>query len=776
VTNVFLTPSFDAPDPSGEPGACANWTRTTYQKYPGFAAFGQPLGFIAVNERFQWESRPAQIVGTSGAPFALPTSQQWTLTVAAVSLAPLNVIRVAGADLRSALPPGASFYVTGPEMAGYWTTVRVDLAGGNSFITVSEDVLAFAPGARCLLAPVLECTPCEHAYAPSVVDTTAYPVGPIVAGQTLIVRVDRGAPQTVAFQGGETAAADVATLIDEVLVGGGARVTAAGQVEVFSDTRGPGGFVQIEAGTAPLTFDVAEARGRGQWAQPWPAYFASPGAATTEEVAEVLEAHWHHAQARSSESVTSPVLRLRTDREGSTATLAVDDARGGIHDAAAWPVAPAPLPILDTINFTINGSLIIVSLLPTDTTPDLVAARIDATFSAGSLDATATHSADRVYVDSPQALACVGGTANAYLNFPTTWTAYGGGGVAATLGMRTATAGVDDVGWPATFADVTAIYGEFAGGTVAAGTAELFDWREWADAGTVAAGGPRSEFASWYDKLVGTPPPPPPVAPVWPDYIETFDDGWGNEWLSSYAAGVATPGAWKPPGVTPGARIVGRPLTFPVTILANRARMAIYSETDATWYVLALTPGTYATQAQLHVELTARLAACGITDDLNWGFDGDALTLGWNGAHPGSGAVHLGAPRGIFLADQDARPTLGLWPLAADPGAARVAVPAGFYAGDPVAAWDTDDAYGVDPFSRLVFAAVQDPALGTWFAPCNGDLPALFNTLAPAIPDAYAEAFAWWTPIAGGAYVGWPLATFDATIAPETFEDFEEGW
>ncbi|MDD5542873.1 MAG: hypothetical protein PHX83_06830 [Acidobacteriia bacterium] len=776
-------------------------------------------------------------------PFVFPTAPQWSFIVSAVMVSPINAIQFNGVDLRGAVLPGSSFKITGgppdTQLDGYWTVVRVDLVGSDSVIYVSEDVLAMAPGARSAFSPILTCTAHEHAWQASVADTTAYPIAPIVAGQTIEVRIDRGNAQTIAFIGGETTAQNVAEVIDELLVGGGARVTG-GQVEVYSDSRGPTSFVQVEPITAGLTFDLHEFRGYGQWAQMWPLYFTNAADATTAEIADVLGEHWHHVRATYPGGAAGDAVHVETERNGATATLFIDDALGGFHDAAplGWPIDPRVATIDDELLFEVNGVPVSVILAPGllgDRTPELVSGKILATFIAYGVDATSTYSADRVYVDSRVSLVCTGGTANADIGFPTTFTTYGGGTAARVIGFAGSYAvGVDDVGWFSDFSDVTSLYALFAADSPVALNADTFAWSEiyetmdavtnyyapfasFYEVGTATGGSPTSlidtrrnwavdEFAGLTFKVVSgtgstfgavtivsnTVNTLVYVAPgftadatthyridgAWTVLADSFDQAWDNEWLATYNPFTPVAGAWKPPGMAPSAQIVGRELTFPLTIRSNANKLTIRSETDGVWYTVTLTGGIYTTVAALVSHLNTRLAITGITDDVIFGNDGNALTLGWDGTANADGALHLASGIGLS-AGADARGTLGLWPLASDTGAASVAVPGGFYDGDPVGTWDANNQYGVDPFSRLVFDTVQDPDLATWQPQINGDLAAEFNTTT-AYTHSYAEQFKF--PTWYGAYVtpgagsGWAPAMFDSALVPEPFEDFAHGW
>jgi hypothetical protein len=762
VTDAVVNGTFATADASGEPGQAADWTRTAHQELPGWAAFRQPAGFLAVEERFAAHDAPARLTLTFPAPTqTIGVVASWP--VAAVLVAPTNAIQFNNIDLHYALRPGVCFQVVGlahHELDGYWTVVRSVLVGSDTVVYVTEDVLAMAVGARIYAAAAINVYAGAHAHPAAVVDTTAYPVAALAPGATIGVRVDRGDLQTIAFPGGETTARDVADALADLVVGGGARVVD-GQVEIYSDTLGPGAYVQVEAGTAALTFPAVEERGWGQILQLWPEEFADPAAAPTAEVAAVMQARLQHVTAAARASATPDRVDLATTWAGSGATLAIDGLAGTIHDAAAWPVAIGGLD-LDLWVLTVGA--VTVTFDAGDTTPALVAERLQLALTAAGASVVATASADRVYLTCPTTLRCNGGAANAVLNFPT-YTVQGGGPAIDAITLGGTGAGADDVGWFVDFDAVTSILGTFGAESSASDTAEAFTWtdvRGTFDHLDAVTGGFRS----------ACDPVAPPAAATWTNDAEAFDDRWGNDWITTYAPFTPAPGAWVPPGVAPDARIVGRPLTFPLQVLATRALLAVHSETDQTWYTLAVTPGTYATAAALVVELEARRVASGMLDDVAFTATPDgAIALGWDGTVGGDGAIHLGTPRGAQAA-RDARATLGLHPLASDPGASGVPVPAGWYAGAPVASWDADDAYSVDAYSRVVFAAITDPATAEEIAAPNGALPGLFNALDGAIADSYSEAFAWVAITASGAYTGWPLATFSSG---DPFEDFH-GW
>jgi hypothetical protein len=75
-------------------------------------------------------------------------------------------------------------------------------------------------------------------------------------GQTLIIAIDGGAPQTIAFQTADFAsigaarAHEVRDAINAQLTGAAASLTGTGEVQVFSDTTGRRSRVAVQGGTA----------------------------------------------------------------------------------------------------------------------------------------------------------------------------------------------------------------------------------------------------------------------------------------------------------------------------------------------------------------------------------------------------------------------------------------------------------------------------------------------------------------------------------------------
>jgi len=114
-------------------------------------------------------------------------------------------------------------------------------------------------------------------------DTAVYPIGALVA-QTMGVKINGGAEQTVTAAGGETTAADVALMLNGQLTGCSVTVTGGGQVIITTDQAGTGAEIEISTpGTlnAILGFPVGPVSGGGN--------VADISAVTVAEVETVVE-------------------------------------------------------------------------------------------------------------------------------------------------------------------------------------------------------------------------------------------------------------------------------------------------------------------------------------------------------------------------------------------------------------------------------------------------------------------------------------------------------
>lgn len=143
----------------------------------------------------------------------------------------------------------------------------------------------------------------------------------LVNNQTLTVKVNRGAVQTVTFLTSEFAsigaatAEEVAAVINAKLVGASATATTGGtKVTITSDKRGTGSYIEVTGGTANavLTFATAEVQGTGN--------VADIDAVTVAEIKTVVEA----AVAGVTVTDVGGLVRITRNTTGASATVQVD--------------------------------------------------------------------------------------------------------------------------------------------------------------------------------------------------------------------------------------------------------------------------------------------------------------------------------------------------------------------------------------------------------------------------------------------------------------------
>ncbi len=138
---------------------------------------------------------------------------------------------------------------------------------------------------------------------------------------TLTVRINQGAVQTITFLTSEfvaigaATAEEVAAVINAKLVGASATVTSGGtKVTITSDKRGTGSYVEVTGGTGngALGFNTAEVQGTGN--------VADIDAVSVAEVKTVVEA----AVAGVTVSDVSGAVRITRNTTGPSATVQVD--------------------------------------------------------------------------------------------------------------------------------------------------------------------------------------------------------------------------------------------------------------------------------------------------------------------------------------------------------------------------------------------------------------------------------------------------------------------
>lgn len=142
-------------------------------------------------------------------------------------------------------------------------------------------------------------------------------------GETLTLKVDRGAVQTVTFQTSDFAvpasgtAEEVAQAINKAIYGGKAKVTTAGtKVTLESDKAGTGSYIEVTGGTANaiLSFSTSEVQGTGN--------VANIRSVTVSEIETIVEAAWTNGGGVAVTSASGAV-KIATVDTGSTATLQV---------------------------------------------------------------------------------------------------------------------------------------------------------------------------------------------------------------------------------------------------------------------------------------------------------------------------------------------------------------------------------------------------------------------------------------------------------------------
>jgi len=416
-----------------------------------------------------------------------------------------------------------------------------------------------------------------------------------------------------------------------------------------------------------------------------------------------------------------------------------------------------------------------------------------------------------------------GGDANTVLSFPTSevW-------------------GVDDVGWFDTWDDVTAITALFGDGTPAAASSEGFEWTDWYDtleeAGALTAGN-----RSWYGQLhthditdVDTGTDDFTVAGdvrsafpsgttiqitgstandgqyvvlltfldgpdtvirisgsipdatvdgqlgpiVWSSAVESFDEGWDFDPISS---------DFEAPSVN--GRLYSDELTFPLTIRTDKNRLFVYSSIDGAVHEFQLTGQEYADAAALSAELSTKWSTALPTSKFSWRYSGNRIWFGWDGSSTMTSnevAYFLFGPG--TDADRDVRSIIGLYGLSPSGEPGRVVMPAGYYDGDDAADWTLEGAYQADPWSYLEVRTETD-LQDAFEEPVAADRELAVFDVAEA-DDDYRERFkpdtwggaAWIGPATHGGTPdetltsGFTAAIFDTDGTPESVEDFEDGW
>jgi hypothetical protein len=225
---------------------------------------------------------------------------------------------------------------------------------------------------------------------------------------------------------------------------------------------------------------------------------------------------------------------------------------------------------------------------------------------------------------------------------------------------------------------------------------------------------PPTGFSGWYDYLMGTH-----VAPL---AVESFEEAWGTDPLSS------TVQPWWP-GTAPGARLYGKPLTFPVTIPPDRDTVVMYRDLDATVHRMVVANGTYATAAALAAAFDfALLGALGasriVVCEAYTSAQGDGLALSWDGLTLGAESFWFGYAERLRW--NDALPLLGFRGIGPEGLVGAVRYPAALLPSVP-SGYTAADVFVLDPWTMMDFYTSYDVNCG-WFPIPYGMLVGLFDT------------------------------------------------
>lgn len=141
--------------------------------------------------------------------------------------------------------------------------------------------------------------------------------------QTLTVKVDRGAVQTIVFLTGEfvaiatATAEEVAAVINAKITGALATVTSGGtKVTITSDRKGSGSYIEVTGGTAntALSFNVAEVAGTGN--------VSNVASVTYLELETILETAWSNGGGVAVTS-SSGYLKIEANTAGIAGSVQV---------------------------------------------------------------------------------------------------------------------------------------------------------------------------------------------------------------------------------------------------------------------------------------------------------------------------------------------------------------------------------------------------------------------------------------------------------------------
>jgi len=657
------------------PGEAEDWTLTAFLQLPGWAKFRTYGGFV-LSERFDWfDSYAKQWSGIE--PFAIDESL--TFTIATVGVDPDNCFEVTG-DVRRLLPESACFQVVGTvagqtNLDAYWTVLGTEFDGTVTRIYVTEDVLADVP-AELIIPPIINVNIDNYGWGAAVASLATYPVGPFVGGETLEIEIDRGAPVTVTFAGGETTAQNVVDLLNAEFVSESVDDLVVAEVEggvpvIKTLTQGSDQYLEVTGGTAEATLLFAdyEHYGSGQFAQLFDIYFDDPDNATSEEIDDVFKQYIQHGYFRTRDSDSGGNVLVRSEKAGELASCQVWGYYGDILSDATWPIS-ARTAMDNELTMIADGVGPFTATMPigATTAEDLVES-IQLAMQSNNVTGVVTVAGNgQLVVGALLNIEITGGSANADLNFPT-HKAWGTNYFHAILGFTSSTStGVYDVGFHESFDEEAAVGANFSGGTTVESQWETFEWdyiigdldetatfessikswAEWVNRGDITAvvTGPGGSFAVAGDK----------TAYYFDDVSAIVQDSTGNDQLytvdnSAYGGGVTVvtvteevvdatadgtlyplffangsedfDQAWQtaflsnpndPPHRFFDGVLVGDSVTFPINVAANRDEMWIYVGSEENLVHISVDADVYDTAADLVANMNTKFSAASGAD------------------------------------------------------------------------------------------------------------------------------------------------------------------
>lgn len=329
--------------------------------------------------------------------------------------------------------------------------------------------------------------------------------------------------------------------------------------------------------------------------------------------------------------------------------------------------------------------------------------------------------------------------------------------------------GVNNIGWHEVISAYTSV--------VAAafnGAEDLYESFEiWGDEFTVP---PSWIGAPWLDEFTYLPGSFESTvdygqawAKDWRIPFDSFTEAWGNDVLPMQLSLSSLQ-----PGSAHSGRLPSQPLTFPVVISASRNKFTFSRETFGV-YEMTITPGSYATAADLVTELQTALTAAlgGDPTSLSWGIwerdDGaeEGIWFGWDGVSTTPEFVSVLSQRSD-LPFADARSSLGLDSFGPDGGRSDLRIPRSLAENASGGPYDPDEAYYLsDQWALVVYEVFSgDPFLGTYAVVSNWDR-GVFDVAVGAPTGVDAFTLTGWT---GDPAAIWKSLITDYTLTTAEFD------